>query len=296
MVAQAGPAFAIAGTVHDTNGAVIAHAQVLAQLEGTATTITGESGDDGTFRLAVAAAGSYRVVVTAEGFKGLDKETALTAAAPAAEMDLGLEIAATAETVEVTADALAAETTSTQLGETLGTKKMENVPLNGRSFTDLMAVQPGIVPQNTAQPGAVMMTGVARRRRRETRTREPVNQRTARGIEWVPGERRGRGRRREHGDVDGAESGLDRQLPGADVELRRGVWELERRAGAGDDQGRRGTGARAAFEFLRNTALDARNYFLRSARRTGRTNSAARWAATPWHKSVRFLATTRARG
>ena len=38
---------------------------------------------------------------------------------------------------------------------------MEAVPLNGRSFTDLMAVQPGIVPQNTAQPGAVIMTGVA---------------------------------------------------------------------------------------------------------------------------------------
>ena len=35
------------------------------------------------------------------------------------------------------------------------------MPLNGRSFTDLMAVQPGIVPQNTAQPGAVIMTGVA---------------------------------------------------------------------------------------------------------------------------------------
>ena len=63
--------------------------------------------------------------------------------------------------MEVTANALAAETTSTQLGETLESKKMEAVPLNGRSFTDLMAVQPGIVPVNTAQPGAVIMTGVA---------------------------------------------------------------------------------------------------------------------------------------
>ena len=35
------------------------------------------------------------------------------------------------------------------------------MPLNGRSFTDLMAVQPGIVPMSTAQPGAVIMTGVA---------------------------------------------------------------------------------------------------------------------------------------
>ena len=161
LLAQAGPAFTIAGTVHDANGAVIAHAQVMAQFEGTATTVTGETGDDGTFRLTVAAAGSYRVVVTAAGFKPSDKDAVLTAEKPAAELDLELEIAVAAETVEVTADALAAETTSTQLGETLEAKKIENVPLNGRSFTDLMAVQPGIVPQNTAQPGAVIMTGVA---------------------------------------------------------------------------------------------------------------------------------------
>jgi hypothetical protein len=38
---------------------------------------------------------------------------------------------------------------------------IENVPLNGHSFTDLMAVQPGIVPANTAQPGAVIMTCIA---------------------------------------------------------------------------------------------------------------------------------------
>ena len=72
-----------------------------------------------------------------------------------------LAVSGSTESVEVTANALAAETTSTQLGETLETKKIESVPLNGRSFTDLMAVQPGIVPVNTAQPGAVIMTGVA---------------------------------------------------------------------------------------------------------------------------------------
>ena len=76
-------------------------------------------------------------------------------------LDIAVAVSATTQTVEVTADALAAETTSTQLGETLDTKKIESVPLNGRSFTDLMAVQPGIVPANTAQPGAVIMTGVA---------------------------------------------------------------------------------------------------------------------------------------
>jgi hypothetical protein len=76
-------------------------------------------------------------------------------------LDVALEIEGVAQTVEVTADALAAEASSTQLGESLDTKKIEGVPINGRSFADLMALQPGIVPQNTAQLGEVIMTGVA---------------------------------------------------------------------------------------------------------------------------------------
>ncbi len=88
-------------------------------------------------------------------------EAVVTDQAPAATVDLTLVIATVSETVQVTADALTTETTSTQLGETMETKKIESVPLNGRNFTDLMAVQPGIVPVNTAQPGAVIMTGVA---------------------------------------------------------------------------------------------------------------------------------------
>jgi hypothetical protein len=66
--------------------------------------------------------------------------------------EAGVTVQTDTDTVEVTADALSAETTSTQLGETLDTKKIESVPLNGRSFTDLMAVQPGIVPQIPRSP------------------------------------------------------------------------------------------------------------------------------------------------
>ena len=91
------------------------------------------------------------------GFKTYRRPIALTAQETAANLSIVLEVEGSTQTVEVTADALAAETTSTQLGENLDNKKIESVPLNGRSFTDLMAVQPGIVPQNTAQPGAVIM-------------------------------------------------------------------------------------------------------------------------------------------
>src|ERR1035441_5442594 len=99
--------------------------------------------------------------VQSNGFIVYRTQIYLTTDSPVASLDVALEIEGVAQTVEVTADALATETSSTQLGESLDTKKIEGVPINGRSFADLMALQPGIVPQNTAQLGEVIMTGVA---------------------------------------------------------------------------------------------------------------------------------------
>ena len=99
--------------------------------------------------------------VQSNGFIVYRAQIYLTTDSPVASLDVALEIEGVAQTVEVTADALATETSSTQLGESLDTKKIEGVPINGRSFADLMALQPGIVPQNTAQLGEVIMTGVA---------------------------------------------------------------------------------------------------------------------------------------
>jgi hypothetical protein len=99
--------------------------------------------------------------VQSNGFIVYRAQIYLTTDSPVASLDVALEIEGVAQTVEVTADALAAETSSTQLGESLDAKKIEGVPINGRSFANLMALQPGIVPQNTAQLGEVIMTGLA---------------------------------------------------------------------------------------------------------------------------------------
>ncbi len=155
------PDFAIEGSVHDTNGGRIARARVAVTRIGSQESVEALTREQGEFRVAAPRPGSYRVEVTAEGFSPYSQIVDLSEDRPGVSLDVTLEIAAQTDTVEVTANELAAETTSTQLGETLESKKIESVPLNGRSFTDLMAVQPGIVPANTAQPGAVIMTGVA---------------------------------------------------------------------------------------------------------------------------------------
>ena len=137
----ADPVFTIAGVVHDVSGARISHAHILVHQADSNVVLKAETGVQGEFGIEASAAGNFSVEVVSEEFKPLTMQVVVSDQSPTIKLDITLEIAERSETIEVTADALAAETTSTQLGETLGTKKIENVPLNGRSFTDLLALQ-----------------------------------------------------------------------------------------------------------------------------------------------------------
>ncbi len=267
-------AFTIAGTASDASGARISQARIAivpapvqaaapsaaqGAIQNAATASTNEQGE---FQLSLAAAGSYEVRVTADGFKPLIETAVLSDTAPAIHLDFVLKVAEGSERVEVTAQALSAETTSTQLGETLDAKKMEGVPLNGRSFTDLMAVQPGIVPQNTAQPGAVIMIGVAS---------TPPSGNANPGDLSISGQRESSNGFRVNGsDVEEDVNMGTSIVPNLDAIDSFRVLTSNFDAEYGNSSGgqvlvttKSGTAQwhGSAFEFLRNTALDARNYF-----------------------------------
>jgi hypothetical protein len=227
----------------------------------------------------------------AEGFKPLAAETVLTAAAPAAALDLTLEINGHIESVLVTADALAAETTSTQLGEMLNSQKVEAVPLNGRNFTDLIAVQPGIVPINTAQSGAVIMTGVAS---------TPPSGNANPGNLSISGQRETSNGFRVNGsdteedvnmgtsimpDLDSIDSFrvLTSNFDAEYGNSSGGQILVTTKSGAAQAHG-------SAFDFLRNTALDARNYFS-AARAAYRQNQfGGTLGGEPFHRRVMLFA------
>ncbi|MDR3751819.1 MAG: carboxypeptidase-like regulatory domain-containing protein [Terracidiphilus sp.] len=284
---MAEPEYTIAGIVHDGSGARISHAHVAARFEGSATVVEAESGDQGEFRMKVPAPGSYRVEVTMEGFKPLAAEAVLTAEAPAAQLDLPLEIAVVTATVEVTADALAAETTSTQLGEMLDTKKIESVPLNGRSFTDLMAVQPGIVPVSSAQPGAVIMTGVAS---------TPPSGDANPGNLSISGQREASNGFRVNGSDAEEDVNMGTSIvPNLDAIDSFRVLTSNFDAEYGNSSGGQvlvttKSGATqvhgSAFEYLRNTALDARNYFSRDRAAFRQNQFGGTLGGEPFHKGV----------
>ena len=284
-------AFTILGVAHDVSGARIPHAHVVVHIDSSGALLETETGDQGDFRIDVPGAGAYRVEVTAAGFKPLTAQAVLTDRTPVAQLDLNLKIGGHAETVEVTAEALAAETTSTQLGETLDARKMESVPLNGRSFTGLMAVQPGIVPANTAQPGAVIMTGVA-----STPPSGNVNP----GNLSISGQREASNGFRVNGsDVEEDVNMGTSIVPNLDSIDSFRVLTSNFDAEYGNSSGgqvlvttKAGTAAwhGSAFEFLRNTALDARNYFSqdRAAYRQNQFGGAI--GGTPFRKSVAVFA------
>jgi hypothetical protein len=268
--AQAPKSYRVSGVVHDATGGVIPGAEVeLRQAKlsnagpsNVAVPLTQQTDGQGSFEFVVPAAGTYGIEVKAASFAIYRSQATVSAEAPSANLDVTLAVNGNAETVEVTADALAAETTSTQLGETLESKKMEAVPLNGRSFTDLMAVQAGIVPVNTAQPGAVIMTGVAS---------TPPSGDANPGNLSISGQREDSNGFRVNGaDVEEDVNMGTSIVPNLDAidsfrvltsnfdaeygNSSGGQVLVTTKAGADQWHG-------SAFEFLRNTALDARNYF-----------------------------------
>ena len=287
--AQEEPTFRISGSTHDATGSVIQGAEVTIRQTPGGSTQTARTDEQGGFQIAVPAAGNYDLEVTAEGFALFQGQAVVSASAPVASVDVTLTVSGKAETVEVTADALATETTSTQLGETMENRKIESVPLNGRNFTDLMAVQPGIVPVNTAQPGAVVMTGVA--------TTPPSGNAN-------PGDLSISGQREDSNGfrVDGADVEEDVNMgtsivPNLDAIDSFRVLTSNFDAEYGNSSGgqilvvtKSGTDQLhgSAFEFLRNTALDARNYFSsdRAAYRQnqfgGTLGGPARWTGMHW--------------
>jgi len=252
----------VSGVVHDASGARIGRAHVVVHGGTVSAAQMGETGEQGEFRFEVPSAGRLQIDVSAVGFKVLKTQAILSEQVPAAKLDLTLEVAENSETMDVSADALAAETTSTQLGETLGSGKIEGVPLNGRNFTDLMAVQPGIVPSNTGQPGAVIMTGVAA---------TPPSGDANPGNLSINGQRESSNGFRVNGSDAEEDVNMGTSIvPNLDSIDSFRVLTSNFDAEYGNSSGgqvlvvtKSGSAAwhGSAFEFLRNTALDARNYY-----------------------------------
>ncbi len=159
--AQTSSAGVISTFVLDPSGAPVANAQVrLEAVSGAAKNAARmtATGADGRFSLPAVAGERYTLTVAVPGFRTVTAR--VVGGEPPAAMRL--QIADAAEHIDVngTSGGGRVDPEETEGGVTLEGTEIAAIPLNGRSFTDELAVTPGVVPVSSAQPNAVVMSGV----------------------------------------------------------------------------------------------------------------------------------------
>ena len=128
----------INGTVTDSSGGAISHAQVVATETATATVYNSVTSSAGEFAFNDLPLGTYKVSANASGFATVDVSGVTVSAGKVYTLPIKLGLAAQSTTIEVQADALTLDTTTTTQTTVLDSKALQDVPLNGRDFTQLL--------------------------------------------------------------------------------------------------------------------------------------------------------------
>jgi Carboxypeptidase regulatory-like domain/TonB dependent receptor-like, beta-barrel len=143
----------ISGTVKDNQGAAVPRAEVVVLNEGTGLTRTVETDGAGHYSVPSLNPGSYRVTATHEGFQTEVRNGIVLSVGREAIADLSLSVGSLAQTVSVTAAAPLMESTTASLGSLVDERSIRELPLNGRSYDQLALIQPGVTTASTGQTG-----------------------------------------------------------------------------------------------------------------------------------------------
>jgi len=151
----------ISGKVTDPRNLAVAAAKVTAinMATGIRQSVTTDAG--GIYAFPELPVGTYDIQVESQGFRTYRGTQLILDANSALREDVSLLLGARSETVTVTARETRVETVDTQLGEVISGTKITAVPLNGRSFTDLLALQPGVAPTTTITGNSIQAAGAA---------------------------------------------------------------------------------------------------------------------------------------
>jgi hypothetical protein len=257
----------ISGTVTDAGGNGIPGVAITITNTAQGTKTEVKADEHGDFLFPSVQVGTYDILFEAKGFRA-EKRTGLVIDTNAAvNQSLTMQVAKQEQEVTVTGTAgdveVNVETASTQMGDVVAAKTMTEVALNGRSFTDLLALQPGIVPMSTQTGDSVIMAGASVQI-------QPSGGLNA-GNQSISGQREdANGYLVNGGDVKEMMNGGTTIIPNLDsiAEFRvltnnfdaefgnysGGIVNVITKSGGNQIHG-------SAFEFLRNTDLDARNFF-----------------------------------
>jgi hypothetical protein len=257
----AGPAHAdvtgsIAGVVRDRAQALVTGAKLTITNTQTNLSQQATSGPDGSYHFLALSAGTYRIAATAAGFRPYSTTEITVQVNDQLKLDITLDVGTVMEEVDITSDLVRVETENTQLGDVIDSKKMLALPLNGRSYLDLLGLQAGVAPTTAGTIGGdrpvsgyISNAGnISVNGQRETANAFLVN-----------GGDVSEGRNLGAGLVPNLDSVEEFRLITNSFDAEYGkfsgaVMNAITKSGTNGFHG-------DAFEFLRNDAMDAQNYF-----------------------------------
>ncbi len=250
---QAQSTATLQGTVLDPQGAAVAAAKITARNLATGLERMAESDTSGNFSIPALPPGNYRVEIRRDGFRTMVIPSFTLAVSTTASQSFTLSVGEVAQTVEVTSAAPVVESSTITVGQVINQKTVQEIPLNGRHFVDLGLLIPGSVtpPQNgflTAPlrgQGSFAFNTAGNREDTVNFMINGVNlnDQVQNQITFQP----------SINTV--SEFKVDNSTYSAEYGRNSGaIVNIATRSGANDFHGE-------VFEFLRNDALDARNFF-----------------------------------
>src|SRR5882762_11221947 len=251
MLAQSSAS--LGGTVADSSGGAVPNAKVVATNQATGVESATQTDTAGAYLFPSLSIGIYRIQVTASNFQTAVISNLKLDVATAVTQNIQLKVGAATEKIEIFAEAALVETATTGIGQVINDKTVQEIPLNGRHFTDLSLLTTGTVtpPANgflSAPLRGQGSFGINTAGQREDTTNWLVNginlnDNVQNQITFQP-------------PIDTlAEYKIDNSTFPAQYGRNAGaIVNLATRSGTNDYHGE-------LFEFFRNNALDARNFF-----------------------------------
>jgi hypothetical protein len=243
----------ITGFVTDASGAVIPRAAVTITNSGTSLRETLPTDSGGNFTASALPSGNYIVSATASNFAEAKSQPIVLSVGATVHVNLALTVEAIHETVEITGTTTAVDTGSSTAGTTLNSSQIGNLPINGRDVMDFLEIAPGSVNSIGIFQGSVngqenFFTGLNVTLDGQNAGRGDVN-----GFDETEGNEQSR---LQHASVDSIQE-IDFANSGYSAEVGHSLGPQMNIITKGGNNQFHGT----LFEFFRNDALDANDYF-----------------------------------
>jgi Carboxypeptidase regulatory-like domain len=151
----------ISGTIEDASNAIVVGARVTVTNVDTGVSRSSTTDEHGIYVFTELPVGHYDICMESTGFRPYRRTGIVLNVGSSLLIDAKLELGEQTQAVTVEQGAVHVETSDTQLGEVITASKMTAMPLNGRSYTDLLALQPGVLPATSLTADTQQDVGVS---------------------------------------------------------------------------------------------------------------------------------------